>query len=125
MSATVTCPTQASPKYAAGVSRRDLPLQPPFTVDDLRNTIPAHCWERPLTKSFAYLAWDLLLVLVTGYLAYNYIEDPRVPSLLRIPLWGLYTFFQVRIMFDFRSISDSETREALRIFSDNLLVTAQ
>jgi hypothetical protein len=95
MSSTVTRTTQTSTTYAEGVSRKDLPLQPNFTVDDLRNCIPPHCWNRSLLKSFSYLAWDLLLIGVTAYLAFHYIEDPRVPVWLQIPLWGLYLLFQV------------------------------
>lgn len=41
--------------------------RPPFTVGDIRRAIPAHCFERPLSKSFGYLAWDLLLAATLYY----------------------------------------------------------
>lgn len=41
--------------------------KPPFTVGDIRRAIPAHCFSRPLTKSFGYLFYDLALVALIFY----------------------------------------------------------
>ena len=41
----------------------DLSAAPPFTLSDIRNAIPAHCWERNAAKSFAYLARDVAIVM--------------------------------------------------------------
>lgn len=55
-----------------GVSR--VPTErPPFTVGDIRRAIPAHCFSRPLYKSFGYLFWDLAIVYAL-YCASGYIS---------------------------------------------------
>jgi len=42
----------------------DIPLAapPPFTLADIKNAIPASCFEKNAAKSFAYLAWDVAVV---------------------------------------------------------------
>lgn len=40
----------------------DLSAAPPFTLQDLRNAIPAHCWEKNTVRSFGYLALDVAIV---------------------------------------------------------------
>ena len=40
----------------------DLSAPPPFTLTDLRNAIPAHCWEKNAFRSMAYLALDVAIV---------------------------------------------------------------
>jgi len=51
-----------------GVTVNRVPsVKPPFTIGDIRRAIPAHCFSRPLTKSFSYLFWDLFLVGVIVY----------------------------------------------------------
>lgn len=57
--------------------------KPPFTVGQLRKAIPAHCFERSLLRSSAYLAADLVLVAALYY-ASTFID--RAPALLA---WGL------------------------------------
>jgi len=64
---------------------------PPFTIQELRNAIPAHCFQRSLFKSSLYLVVDLLLVAVFFYLA-TYID--YAPFWLRCILWPLYWFVQ-------------------------------
>lgn len=78
---------------------------PPFTVGDLRRAIPAHCFTRPLTKSFGYLFWDLFLVGVIYY-ASTFIpvvaSDERFGAtfapLLRHVLWTAYWICQGCVM---------------------------
>lgn len=41
--------------------------KPSFTVGDVRAAIPAHCFARPLTKSFGYLFGDLAIVAALYY----------------------------------------------------------
>lgn len=57
--------------------------KPPFTVGDLRRAIPAHCFERSLLRSSAYLAADLAGAAALYY-ASTFID--RAPALLA---WGL------------------------------------
>eukprot|EP01122_Echinamoeba_exundans_P012632 TRINITY_DN532_c0_g1_i1.p1 TRINITY_DN532_c0_g1~~TRINITY_DN532_c0_g1_i1.p1 ORF type:complete len:376 (-),score=37.52 TRINITY_DN532_c0_g1_i1:22-1149(-) len=74
-------------------SRRELPLDPPVSVKDLRDCIPAHCWKRDNLTSFGYLVKDILLISITGWLAYTFIDS--VPFFaVRVALWIAYVFFQ-------------------------------
>jgi omega-6 fatty acid desaturase (delta-12 desaturase) len=66
--------------FPAARARAD---KPPFTVGDLRRAIPAHCFERSLVKSSAYLIVDLVLVAAL-YFASTFID--LAPPLLA---WGL------------------------------------
>jgi len=63
-----------------------LPM-PPFTIKELRDSIPAHCFERPMLKSFAYLARDLV---ICGALAYASTFIGSAPLWARYLLWPLY-----------------------------------
>ncbi len=40
----------------------DLTAPPPFSLADLRNAIPAQCWEKNTFRSLAYLALDVGIV---------------------------------------------------------------
>ena len=40
----------------------DLSDMPPFTLSDIRNAIPDHCWERNAWKSMSYLVRDVAIV---------------------------------------------------------------
>ncbi|GBF89180.1 omega-3 fatty acid desaturase [Raphidocelis subcapitata] len=40
----------------------DLSAAPPFSLSDIRDAIPARCFERSAAKSFAYLAFDVAVV---------------------------------------------------------------
>lgn len=42
---------------------QDLSAAPPFSLADLRNAIPEHCWEKNTARSFAYLVKDVAIVL--------------------------------------------------------------
>lgn len=66
--------------------------KPPFTVGDLRRAIPAHCFERSVLRSSAYLVADLVAVAAL-YFASTFID--RAPALLAWGLlWPAYWFFQ-------------------------------
>jgi len=70
-----TTPSLASkPLVSQGgvVVRRVPSVKPPFSVGDIRARIPAHCFTKPLTKSFGYLFADLIIV-ATLYAATSYI----------------------------------------------------
>lgn len=41
----------------------DLSAAPPFTLADLRNAIPAHCWQKDTVRSMAFLALDVAIVI--------------------------------------------------------------
>jgi omega-3 fatty acid desaturase (delta-15 desaturase) len=49
----------------------DLSAPPPFTLQDLRNAIPAHCWEKNTARSMAFLALDVAIVAGLAVGAYT------------------------------------------------------
>lgn len=68
---------------------------PDFTIKDIRDAIPKHCFERSALRSLSYVARDLFLLGSTFYLFHTYLTPENVPSTpLRFVLWGLYTFVQ-------------------------------
>jgi hypothetical protein len=73
-----------------------LPLAPPpFTLADVKNAIPRHCFERSLTTSLGHLAVDLIIVAFFFYLA-TFIEHPALPYYTRFVLWPIWWYAQVR-----------------------------
>jgi omega-6 fatty acid desaturase (delta-12 desaturase) len=91
------------PKVSLGgqVVNRVPSVKPSFTVGDIRAAIPAHCFSRPLSKSFGYVFWDLFLVAVLVY-ASTFIETlasdatfgPVLGGVLRHVLWTAYWIAQ-------------------------------
>ncbi|KAG2496135.1 hypothetical protein HYH03_005738 [Edaphochlamys debaryana] len=49
----------------------DLSAPPPFSLQDLRNAIPAHCWEKNTFRSMAHLALDVGIVAGLAYAAFS------------------------------------------------------
>ena len=68
---------------------------PDFTIKQIRDAIPPHCFERSGLRGFAYIARDIFLLASTFYLWYNYVTPSNVPSkTLRFVLWAIYGFTQ-------------------------------
>ncbi|RGB38798.1 delta-12 fatty acid desaturase [Rhizophagus diaphanus] len=66
-------------------------LPPNFTIKELRQTIPPHCFERDTLKSFGYTIKDLAIVGALAYAA-TFI-DSHLPLALRYIAWPTYWFF--------------------------------
>ena len=66
-------------------------VEPPFSVGTLRKAIPAHCFERSLVTSSAYLAADLAGV---AFLYYCSTLIPSAPAALHWLLWPAYWWAQ-------------------------------
>lgn len=64
---------------------------PPFSVSTLRKAIPAHCFERSVLKSSAYLAADLAGVAFL-YVCSTFI--PSAPAAWQWLLWPAYWWLQ-------------------------------
>lgn len=63
------------------------------TIRQLRQAIPAHCFERSTAKSLSYLLRDIVLLATLSYSAFTLI--PKVQSnSTRTILWQLYGFLQ-------------------------------
>lgn len=68
---------------------------PDFTIKQIRDAIPAHCFERSAARGLGYVARDVGSLAVTFYIFHNYLTPENVPSApVRFVLWGLYTFVQ-------------------------------
>jgi len=68
---------------------------PDFTIKDIRDAIPKHCFERSAVRGLGYVARDLASLAATFFIFYNYVTPETVPSMTaRVVLWTLYTVLQ-------------------------------
>lgn len=68
---------------------------PDFTIKQIRDAIPKHCYERSAVRSLAYVVRDMIYLGTTFYLWNRFVTPEYVPSQpLRVVLWGVYTFLQ-------------------------------
>lgn len=68
---------------------------PDFTIGDIHNAIPKHCFERSAAKGLYYVARDLVSLGTTFYLFNRFLTPENVPSgPLRAALWFMYTVVQ-------------------------------
>ncbi|KAG8156561.1 hypothetical protein KVR01_013512 [Diaporthe batatas] len=68
---------------------------PDYTIKDIRDAIPKHCFERDGVKGMGYVLRDMACLAATFYLFHNFVTPENIPSYpLRFALWGLYTFMQ-------------------------------
>jgi omega-6 fatty acid desaturase (delta-12 desaturase) len=68
---------------------------PDFTIKQIRDAIPAHCFERSAATGLYYVARDLVSLATVFYIYYNYVTPDTIASKpLRAALWALYTFVQ-------------------------------
>ena len=68
---------------------------PPFTLADIRRAIPPHCFTHSLITSFAYLFFDILLIIAIATAA-NQIQ--QMPTILQPILWIVYWVAQGSVM---------------------------
>ncbi|PWA35200.1 plastid delta12-fatty acid acetylenase [Artemisia annua] len=73
-----------------------VPIEPPFTLSDLKKAIPAHCFERSVIRSSYYVVHDLIVAYVFYFLANTYI--PFLPTPLAYAAWPIYWFCQASIL---------------------------
>ncbi|KAG8534318.1 Oleate hydroxylase fah12 [Bacidia gigantensis] len=68
---------------------------PDFTIKQIRDAIPSHCFERSPLRGFAYILRDIALLATTFYLFTTYNTPVHIPSIsIRFFLWALYGFIQ-------------------------------
>jgi omega-6 fatty acid desaturase (delta-12 desaturase) len=68
---------------------------PDFTIKQIRDAIPAHCFERSAATGFYYVFRDIALLATTFTIFYNFVTPETIPSkAVRTVLWALYTFVQ-------------------------------
>ncbi|GJS84232.1 plastid delta12-fatty acid acetylenase [Tanacetum coccineum] len=73
-----------------------VPIEPPFSLSDLKKAIPAHCFERSVIRSSYYVVHDLIVAYVQYFLANTYI--PLLPTPLAYIAWPVYWFCQASIL---------------------------
>ncbi|KAL8989335.1 MAG: hypothetical protein Q9177_001761, partial [Variospora cf. flavescens] len=68
---------------------------PDFTVKQIRDAIPARCFQRSGAKGLGYVARDIASLAITFYLFRNLVIPENVPSKsTRAVLWAVYSFIQ-------------------------------
>lgn len=68
---------------------------PNYTIKDIRDAIPKHCYERSGLTGLSYVARDIVLLGGTFYLFNHFCTSEYVPSYpARAALWAVYTFLQ-------------------------------
>eukprot|EP01135_Chromosphaera_perkinsii_P009000 Nk52_evm18s1569 gene=Nk52_evmTU18s1569 len=65
-----------------GLDPAEAPLieMPPFTLSQLREAIPRHCFERSYLHSFKYLFVDVTVICSLFYVAYNFLNPVKVDT---------------------------------------------
>jgi len=66
--------------------------KPPFTLGQLKNAIPPHCFKRSLLRSFSYVVYDVALASLFYYIATRYISS--LPYPYSYIAWPVYWAFQ-------------------------------
>ncbi|KAI5776433.1 fatty acid desaturase-domain-containing protein [Geopyxis carbonaria] len=69
---------------------------PDFTIKQIRDAIPAHCFERSAVRGLGYVFRDLVLLASTFY-AFQFHIIPALQEFhpaARFVAWGIYTFMQ-------------------------------
>ena len=68
---------------------------PDYTIKQIRDAIPAHCFERSGRRGLQYVARDITCLAVVFALFYNFVTPEIVPSkIVRFALWTAYTYVQ-------------------------------
>ncbi|KAM0691411.1 hypothetical protein Q7P36_010182 [Cladosporium allicinum] len=68
---------------------------PNYTINDIRNAIPKHCFERSAATGLYYVARDIVTLVGTFYLFNKFVTPENIPSYAaRWALWALYTVIQ-------------------------------
>ena len=68
---------------------------PDFTIKQIRDAIPAHCYERSGARGLSYVARDIAVLATIFILTNRFLTPENVPSpTVRGALWAGYTFVQ-------------------------------
>ncbi|KAI3742347.1 hypothetical protein L1987_60027 [Smallanthus sonchifolius] len=73
-----------------------VPVDPPFSLSDLKKAIPAHCFKRSIIRSSYYVVHDLVITYAFYFLANTYIH--LLPAPLAYIAWLVYWFCQASIL---------------------------
>jgi omega-6 fatty acid desaturase (delta-12 desaturase) len=89
---------------------------PPFTIGDVKRSIPDHCFKRNTLKSMQYTIQDLIMAGMLLYCA-TLIDQPSVPFAAKLVLWPMYWWCQGAVCTGLWVIAHECGHRA---FSDNI-----
>jgi omega-6 fatty acid desaturase (delta-12 desaturase) len=90
-----TFDNSAAVRSARDVEKTFVP--PTFTIKELRDVIPAHCFERSTLRSSLYVLMDVTAVCLTGtaiWFVDNWLDSIQAPAVVKFAAWALYSFVQ-------------------------------
>ncbi|KAH6896025.1 fatty acid desaturase-domain-containing protein [Thelonectria olida] len=68
---------------------------PDFTIKEIYDAIPKHCFKRSAFKGYLYILRDAICLATTFYVFHNFVTAEYIPSKpARAGLWALYTVLQ-------------------------------
>ncbi|KAI8802232.1 delta-12 fatty acid desaturase [Cladochytrium replicatum] len=67
---------------------------PEFTVKELWDAIPSHCFKRDMLRSFSFVAWDVSWAVILFYAATHIDGTAKLNAWLPYALWPLYWVVQ-------------------------------
>jgi omega-6 fatty acid desaturase (delta-12 desaturase) len=87
---------QAKPNYGRLLDTYGNEFTPPdFTIKELRDAIPKHCFKRSALTGYYYVLRDLALLATTFYVFNKFVTPENIPSTpARAGLWAVYTIMQ-------------------------------
>lgn len=90
---------KAGYNYVEGTLMPQPISRPEFTLTELKNAIPPHCFERSMIKSFGYLALDFMIVGSLASLAFVGLEQRSLPLYWQLVGYSIYWFVQGSVLF--------------------------
>lgn len=68
---------------------------PDYTIKQIREAIPAHCFKRSAVTGMLYVIRDMISLATTFYVFHNFVTPEYISSTpIRAGLWALYTIMQ-------------------------------
>lgn len=90
---------KAGYKYVAGTPIPQPIPRPTFSLTELRNAIPQHCFERSMVKSFGHLLKDVLIIVSLLRCSFIILEYEYVPFGFTVIAYPVYWFVQGSFFF--------------------------
>lgn len=90
---------EAGYKYVEGTPIPQPIGRPTFTLMELKNAIPPHCFERSMVKSLGYLMGDILTIALLLCCSYFILEHQFVPPSFTVIAYPVYWLIQGSFLF--------------------------
>lgn len=89
---------KAGYKHVEGAPKPQPISRPQFTLTELKNAIPSHCFERSMVKSFGFLILDIAIITSLIFCAYALFELQFLSAYFQL-LYPVYWFVQGSFLF--------------------------